>query len=80
MRFYYAAGRVCGYGGYREHSAVRTRQTRDSISRPKGSVLGGRVLFAYWVNSAGRPVKRSIRFAIGGWVENKLPKFMPRNG
>ena len=30
MRFYYAAGRVCGYGGYREHSAVRTRQTRDS--------------------------------------------------
>jgi len=79
MRFYYAAGRVCGYGGYREHSAVRTRQTRDS-SADRRDQCWGRVLFAYWVNSAGRPVRRSIRFAIGGWVENKLPKFMPRNG
>ena len=34
----------------------------------------------YCMNSAGRPVRRSIRFAIGGWVENKLPKFIPRNG
>ena len=79
MRFYYAAGRVCGYGGYREHSAVRTRQTGD-YQPTEGISAGRRVLFAYWVNSAGRPVRRSIRFAIGGWVENKLPKFMPRNG
>ena len=34
----------------------------------------------YCVNSAGRPVSRSMRFAIGGWVENRLPKFIPRNG
>ena len=42
----------------------------------------GRVPFRnyYWVNSAGRPVRRSIRFAIGGCVENKLPRFIPSSG
>ena len=25
-------------------------------------------------------MRRSIRFAIGGWVENKLPKFIPSSG
>ena len=34
----------------------------------------------YCVNSAGRPVNRSMRLAIGGWVENKLPKFIPNRG
>ena len=32
------------------------------------------------VYSAGRPVSRSIRFAMGGWVENRLPRLIPRNG
>src|SRR5208282_6853470 len=35
----------------------------------------------YWENSAGLPVRRSILFAVGGWVENRLPKLIPpRNG
>ena len=33
----------------------------------------------YWY-SACRPVSRSIRFFIGGCVENKLPMSMPSNG
>ena len=32
------------------------------------------------MNSAGRPVNLSIRFAVGGCVENRLPKLIPRNG
>ncbi len=40
-----------------------------------------RELRPYCPNSAGLPVNRSIRFAVGGWVENKLPKLIPpRNG
>jgi len=35
----------------------------------------------YCPNSAGLPVNRSILLAVGGWVENKLPKLMPpKNG
>ena len=40
----------------------------------------GLLLPAYCWNSAGRPVSRSILMAIGGWVENKLPKFIPKSG
>src|SRR6516165_7744867 len=36
--------------------------------------------FDYCWNSAGRPVKRSIRFAIGGWVEKRFPKLIPSSG
>src|SRR5580704_2020311 len=43
------------------------------VLRPKSSVL------TYCI-SAGRPVSRSIRLAIGGWVENRLPKLIPRKG
>ena len=39
-----------------------------------------RMLSAYCVNSAGLPVSRSILLAIGGCVENKLPKFIPSKG
>jgi hypothetical protein len=35
---------------------------------------------SHCINSAGLPVSRSIRFAIGGCVENKLPKFIPNSG
>src|SRR5208337_2450523 len=31
----------------------------------------------YCINSAGRPVSRSIRLAMGGCVENRLPKLIP---
>jgi len=31
-------------------------------------------------NSDGRPVRRSILFAIGGCVENKFPMFTPSKG
>jgi hypothetical protein len=34
-------------------------------------------LRTYRPKSAGLPVKRSIRFAVGGWVENRLPKLIP---
>jgi len=38
-------------------------------------------LRVYWKNSAGLPVNRSILFAVGGWVENRLPKLIPpKNG
>jgi len=31
-------------------------------------------------SSAGRPVNRSIRLAMGGWVENRLAKSIPSSG
>jgi hypothetical protein len=34
----------------------------------------------YCVNSAGLPVSRSMRFAIGGWVENSPAKLIPSSG
>lgn len=34
----------------------------------------------YCVNSAGLPVSFSIRLAIGGCVENRFPKFIPKKG
>ena len=35
----------------------------------------------YCRNSAGRPVNRSMRFAVGGCVENRFPKLIPpKNG
>ena len=82
-RFYYAVGGAQGYGGYRASSwqlalALAVQTSADNPRRPdaKCQVLSA----AYCVNSAGRPVSRSIRLAIGGWVENRLPKFIPRNG
>lgn len=35
---------------------------------------------AYWKNSAGWPVSRSMRLAMGGCVENRFPKFTPNSG
>jgi hypothetical protein len=34
----------------------------------------------YWKNSAGCPVRRSIRFAIGGWVEKRPLTLTPSSG
>src|ERR1700751_1275216 len=39
-----------------------------------------RPVYATRLNSAGRPVSRSIRLAIGGCVENRLPTLKPSNG
>ena len=45
------------------------------------AVHGDSKLRVYWKNSAGRPVNRSILFAVGGCVENRLPKLIPpKNG
>src|SRR5208283_1665228 len=57
--------------------------TDVTANRSQVPVLGGVSVFLrdYCPNSAGLPVNRSIRFAVGGWVENKLPKVIPpRNG
>ena len=46
-------------------------------------VLCSLLIVHYCINSAGLPVRRSILFAIGGWVENRLanvPALTPRNG
>jgi len=43
--------------------------------RPRGAVRSPRA--HYCPNSAGLPVKRSILLAVGGCVENRLPKLIP---
>ena len=69
-------------GLYQDSPPNLTRRSRsfaakNAAQEDKG--VEGRGL-AYCVNSAGRPVRRSMRLAIGGCVENRLPKFIPING
>jgi hypothetical protein len=58
-----------------------TEVHRENLPPKLFAVHGDSKLRVYWKNSAGRPVNRSILFAVGGWVENRLPKLIPpRNG
>jgi hypothetical protein len=60
--------------------AISLRRQLPNDTPEVGLSPGPRSFRHYCMNSAGRPVRRSIRFAIGGWVEKRLPKFIPSNG
>jgi hypothetical protein len=79
-----------------ESTATSTQRCLNSprqLRSPKLDVVGGEHGFLrmikeatksirapYGSRSAERPVNRSIRLAIGGWVENRLEKFTPSSG
>jgi len=60
--------------------AIRNLQRLKNPDSEEAKSQKLRAKSSYCINSAGLPVRRSMRFAIGGWVENRLPKFIPRNG
>jgi hypothetical protein len=59
---------------------IRNASKNDSCKGNKLRANNKSQKASYCVNSAGRPVNRSILFAIGGCVENKLAKFTPTSG
>jgi hypothetical protein len=78
--FYYDGGGLSGYRGYGDSSQLSAGTVSFFVFRVVAESGERMAESVYCINSAGRPVRRSMRFAIGGWVENRLPKFIPRNG
>ena len=72
---------VMGLSAISRQSSVKAQSEAALMGGTHSRIEIAWKLRTYRPKSAGRPVSRSIRFAVGGWVENRLPKLIPpKNG